>query len=139
MPRHLLTSLTQHQLDALLKQLIERRERLLHALNTDYGDASGRRIPVQLDPTRHRDESASQLADNEIRAALAHHDDDELQQIGAAIARMDLHRYGTCIDCGRDIPYERLSASPYASRCIDCQRDEDRHQAMVHAPSPAAP
>jgi RNA polymerase-binding transcription factor DksA len=139
MSQHLLSSLTQHQLDALLKQLIERRERLLNALNTDYGDVGGRHVPVELEPTRHRDESALQQADNEIRTALAHHDDDELQQIGAAIARMNLHRYGICIDCGRDIPYERLSASPYASRCIDCQRDEDRHRAMTHAPSPSVP
>jgi len=131
MTQHLLTSLSQTQLDMLLAQLLERRQTLQNALNSAYGETDGPTLPAPLEAARHRDESAAHYADDEVRDALSRHDDDELQQIGAAIARMDLHRYGVCISCGEEIPYERLVATPFAARCIACQGDADRHQAMA--------
>ena len=35
-----------------------------------------------------------------------------------------------CRDCGAPIPRERLAAQRQAVRCIDCQRDYDREQAL---------
>jgi DnaK suppressor protein len=45
----------------------------------------------------------------------------ELRQLDAARSRMDEGSYGECLQCGRDIQYERLRANPSALRCIDCQ------------------
>lgn len=38
-----------------------------------------------------------------------------------ALERMGDGSYGTCIDCGREINEDRLTARPEASRCIVCQ------------------
>jgi DnaK suppressor protein len=46
----------------------------------------------------------------------------EVNDINAALDRIDAEVYGVCTDCGNDIGYERLSAYPTAKRCISCQR-----------------
>ena len=35
-----------------------------------------------------------------------------------------------CVDCGELIETQRLKAAPTAIRCIDCQKDWERHQAQ---------
>jgi DnaK suppressor protein len=46
----------------------------------------------------------------------------EVNDLNAALDRIQTGVYGGCIDCGDDIAYERLSAYPTAKRCIKCQR-----------------
>jgi hypothetical protein len=36
-----------------------------------------------------------------------------------------------CYECQVEIPKERLAILPNAVRCIDCQRDEDRHNTQL--------
>ncbi len=48
-------------------------------------------------------------------------DEAELQQVEAALARLDAGRYGDCEDCGDPIPLARLMAQPAANRCAVCQ------------------
>jgi RNA polymerase-binding transcription factor DksA len=44
----------------------------------------------------------------------------------AALHRIDLGTYGTCVDCGRLVPEGRLEAKPEAARCVGCQGKLDR-------------
>jgi DnaK suppressor protein len=44
----------------------------------------------------------------------------ELQQIDAAIERIDAGEYGICRDCGQRIDPRRLTALPYALLCTEC-------------------
>lgn len=41
--------------------------------------------------------------------------------LNAALDRIQSGVYGTCVDCGEDIGFERLAAYPTAKRCIRCQ------------------
>lgn len=50
----------------------------------------------------------------------------ELQELNAAVTRIDEGSYGTCADCGDDIPIARLRAYPGAMRCITCQSVYER-------------
>lgn len=34
--------------------------------------------------------------------------------------------YGICVDCGADIPLERLRAQSGAPRCLACQRQREK-------------
>ena len=56
-----------------------------------------------------------------VRHAERERDMLELREIGAARERMDAGSYGSCVDCGTDIPLARLEAQPWAARCIACQ------------------
>lgn len=64
-------------------------------------------------------------ADLAIRAAIdsAGYERDlaELAEVEAALARVQEGRYGLCRDCSEPIPSSRLTAQPWASRCIACQ------------------
>lgn len=52
------------------------------------------------------------VIDQHIRAA---------QDIEAAMMRLNRGEYGTCLECGDAIPYERLKVYPVAKRCQQCQ------------------
>ena len=43
-----------------------------------------------------------------------------LQQIKAALGRLDEGEYGYCTGCGEEIPAERLAIDPTLARCVDC-------------------
>jgi DnaK suppressor protein len=44
----------------------------------------------------------------------------------AALHRIDLGTYGTCVECGGPVPEGRLEAKPEAARCVTCQGKLDR-------------
>jgi DnaK suppressor protein len=46
----------------------------------------------------------------------------EAAQVEAALRARENGSYGTCQECGRTIPPERLAARPEATLCVDCQR-----------------
>jgi RNA polymerase-binding protein DksA len=51
--------------------------------------------------------------------------DRETAQVQAAMRAREQGTYGTCQECGRAIPPERLEARPEATLCVDCQRRSD--------------
>ncbi len=57
----------------------------------------------------------------------------ELRALQAARARLDAGMYGTCVDCGTDVPVERLEAHPAAIRCTPCQAREESRAGTRHA------
>lgn len=50
-----------------------------------------------------------------------------IHQIDEAIEQMDEGTYGTCVDCGKQIPDARLEVRPLSVRCVECAaKHEDR-------------
>lgn len=43
-----------------------------------------------------------------------------IEEIDAALARIDAGTYGTCTGCGAAIPEERLELRPFAGTCVAC-------------------
>ena len=48
-----------------------------------------------------------------------------LENITAALVRLDAGDYGTCRDCDEEIPEKRLRALPFANRCLPCQESAE--------------
>lgn len=48
-----------------------------------------------------------------------------LEEVETALDMMEQGKYGTCVKCGREIPTARLEALPYATHCIECQRQDE--------------
>jgi RNA polymerase-binding transcription factor DksA len=46
-----------------------------------------------------------------------------------ALARMEAGTYGTCVDCGKEIPEARLQFRPEASRCVEDQERFEESEA----------
>jgi RNA polymerase-binding transcription factor DksA len=45
-----------------------------------------------------------------------------LEEIDAALARLEAGTYGQCVSCGTGIPVERLEFRPFAAACVTCQQ-----------------
>jgi DnaK suppressor protein len=102
--------------------LIKRRDALRRALAGDLSllkelreQSSGDLVDFALDSAQ--DEISSQLAEVESR---------ELANIEQALESMRQGTYGTCECCGGTIPLARLQALPYATCCIQCQRENEK-------------
>ncbi|MBW3632451.1 MAG: TraR/DksA family transcriptional regulator, partial [Chloroflexi bacterium] len=53
-----------------------------------------------------------------------------LNQVNAALERMNNGNYGECQRCGNPIGAERLEAFPYVAYCIECQSSIEHEQAL---------
>ncbi|GCE21759.1 TraR/DksA family transcriptional regulator [Dictyobacter kobayashii] len=52
----------------------------------------------------------------------------QLDDVNAALKRIEDGTYGRCVDCGKEIPEKRLEAIPWAERCIE---DEEKHDRLL--------
>lgn len=78
-------------------------------------------------------DAAIESEQSEMESQLASAESRELAAIDDAIGRIDAGWYGVCGDCGRPIPVARLQALPYATLCIDCQREEEQFGGHSHS------
>ncbi len=78
----------------------------------------------QLD--QHPADYASNVGEVDREEASLEVIDAQRSRVKDALKRLAAGSYGQCIDCGRDLPEERLDARPEAERCVNCQQ---RHEA----------
>jgi RNA polymerase-binding protein DksA len=71
---------------------------------------------------QHIGDVATAMHDRELDYTLADNEEQLLEEIDAALGRIDDGTYGICTNCGKPIAEERLEALPWASLCIDCAR-----------------
>ncbi len=112
--------------DAMIRlhtRLVARRDALRKALNGDLD--SLREYHSTFDVGDNVD-AAVDTANDEISSQLAEIESRELGQIEHALKRIVGGFYGRCEFCGEKISEARLNALPYASSCIDCQRENER-------------
>jgi DnaK suppressor protein len=64
--------------------------------------------------------------DQELTLRVLGSDQDTLDQIEAAIERIEDGSYGWCQECGGKIPKTRLDAIPYAPLCVKCASRSER-------------
>jgi RNA polymerase-binding protein DksA len=74
----------------------------------------------------HLADSATATLSREIDYTLEENSEHVLTAIDEALVRLESGTFGTCGRCGKPIAEERLDAIPYANRCIDCKRLEER-------------
>ena len=111
------------ELKKLREVLLHRREAIRRALDGDLSmlrelreQTKGDILDAALDSAQ--DELSSQLAEVESR---------ELAQIEHALERMINGTYGVCEVTEQPIPLARLQALPYATTCIEAQREMEKH------------
>jgi DnaK suppressor protein len=83
-----------------------------------------------LDPERggvgnHMADDANETAEQETMLSLQQNVRRHLDQINAALARIEAGTYGVCANCGKPINPARLEARPSSLLCIDCQQLQD--------------
>ena len=116
-------------LDRFRSALESERDRLLHAVQAVHHDGSllDETGDLAIGSGDHLADSASETFLRELDGGLEENAGHLLNEIEAALARIDDGTYGQCTRCGRPIDPERLEAVPYATLCIEDKRAQERH------------
>jgi RNA polymerase-binding transcription factor DksA len=91
------------------------------ALGKSRQDASGDLSNVPI----HMADVGTDNYDRDLTIGLIQNGEEELKAIDNALERIGNKTYGSCEECGAKITKARLSALPYVSSCIECQRREE--------------
>ena len=111
------------QFERLEAELLRRRDQLQGRLTDPLGGASRAEHAHEVLMQDAR-EASQREGEREIDSALSDIEQRELAEVEQALRRLhaeDGARYGHCIDCAGEVPFERLQAEPQALRCIDCE------------------
>ena len=114
--------------DLYRDMLLEERDRVTAAINHLHEDNSRSLEDETEEETydNHLADSATATLNREIDYTLEENAEHVLQAVNEALQRIEEGTFGTCGRCGKPIAEERLEAIPYANRCIDCKRLEER-------------
>ena len=109
--------------DAIRGELQKRRRAILQTTQRAAAELEALRS-AERDPefeegaqTEHEAFTLSRLGETQRR---------EIQQIDAALARLEAGEYGLCVDCEQEIDPRRLKALPYALLCAECATRRER-------------
>ena len=109
--------------------LLEERQRVVAALQNLHDDHAGTLSDEAGEESaydNHLADTATDTYDRELDYTLEENSENVLAEIDAALKRIDDGTYGVCTNRGEQIPVERLEARPWATLCIDCQRERER-------------
>jgi len=101
------------RLEQLLAEL-EESARVLQRADGDTGE------PSTFD--QHPADSGTNLADADREEASVEILQAQQERVREALGRLDAGTYGQCVDCGQQLPDERLEVRPEAARCVSCQQ-----------------
>jgi RNA polymerase-binding transcription factor len=104
-----------------LKQMLsDRRREVLSATRSRVPGTQTGRAGDMRDELEGTDATTGDTELALVRASLQ-----TVARIDDALARLDGGKYGSCLECAREISERRLSAWPFALRCQTC---EERRQ-----------
>jgi RNA polymerase-binding protein DksA len=124
------TTMTKAILNEYRQQLQALRSRLTgdvnhladEALRKAGGEASGSLSNMPI----HMADLGTDNFEQEFTLSLLENEEQALEEIGAALDRINKGTFGMCEECGKEIPRERLKALPYARRCVACARKQEQ-------------
>jgi len=131
-----MAALTQSQIDQLVTQLKRDYQTLLSEVREELQNSGNQhRIDIlNREPGDSGDESlATSLVDLNLTTLDRHVQ--AIRDIEATFKRVEDDVYGTCIDCGNEIAFNRLQAYPTAKRCIICQEQREKQYAREGHPA----
>jgi RNA polymerase-binding protein DksA len=109
--------------------LLDERKRVVAAIDNLHHDHPGSMSDETGEDAvfdNHLADTATETYDRELDYTLEDNAEHVLAEIDAALKRIEDGTYGICTNRGEQIPVERLEARPYATLCIDCQRERER-------------
>jgi RNA polymerase-binding protein DksA len=111
------------------QRLLEERRRVILAIENLHNENPGSIADETDEPTfqdNHLGDIATATFDREMASTLEENSNHVLEEIDAALARIDDGTYGLCEHCRRPIVAERLEALPWATLCIEDKRKQER-------------
>lgn len=115
-------------IDAVADKLRRRRIALLEEVAENEEDLQ----EIQALRESEMEEQAQDESTTKFLSRMSERKIGLVEEIDAALTRIEKGDYGTCETCGEEISWERMQAVPLARTCIDCaERIERRRQTPV--------
>jgi len=114
-----------------IRERLQKRRRDLIGANQATREELAALKGAEKDP-EYEEGAQTELADYTL-SQLLESQRRERALIDAAFERMDHGEFGECVDCGADIPIERLEAVPFAIRCEEDARNHERERQQARA------
>lgn len=115
-------------IDRFRDVLLDERRRVAAAIDflheENPGSSEDETQDVRID--NHVAETASVTLEREIDYSLEENSEHVLAANDEALRRIEDGTFGACARCGQPIGQARLEAMPYATKCIECKRLEER-------------
>ena len=92
------------------------------ALNKTRTESSGDLSSMPI----HMADLGSDNFEQEFTLSLMESEEETLEQIEAALERIEEGVYGLCLECETRIPKARLNAIPYTPHCVKCASKLER-------------
>jgi DnaK suppressor protein len=121
-----LTEFDEQQVEARLRERAEEIAARRAQVDRSTADTDSELADYDQHPADTGTETHEQELDETTEMILAA----EAENVELALRRLAEGDYGRCIDCGKEIPRERLDAIPEAVRCLD---DQSRYEATLKA------
>ena len=86
------------------------------ALRKTRSEASGDLSSMPI----HMADVGTDAFEQEFTLSLMEHEGDALEQIEAALVRIEDGLYGVCVECEAKIPKARLQVLPHTPHCVKC-------------------
>lgn len=135
--------LTKDQLSFLKDELQDMKKSIENRTGTPDGEMTESRGDIARGVDNHIAETASEYEERVMSQTIDEADQERLDEINGALERMEDGSYGVCVETGKEIPYERLEALPYAKRTMEAQEEaeapytdsseEDASAGLAHA------
>ena len=109
--------------------LLDERKRVVAAIENLHEDHVGTlsdEAGEEVAFDNHLADTATETYDRELDYSLEENSEHVLADIDGALKRIEDGTYGICTSRGEEIPVERLEARPWATLCIECQRERER-------------
>ncbi|WP_223700461.1 TraR/DksA C4-type zinc finger protein [Sutcliffiella deserti] len=121
-------SLSKEKTQKLERKLLDMKQSIEQKKKNSKFDESMRESTGELTTGigNHIAEGNAERVEREQEQTFDQIDEKLLGEIDEALERIDNGTYGTCVDTGEEIPYERLEALPYAKRTAQAQQEVDR-------------
>lgn len=118
-------------LDKARQRLEEERERLLRLCDgiheeTSPDEPESSELQELSTVDQHPADVGSEVFEREKDLSIAQRFETELEDIEAALAKIDDGTYGTCEVCHKPIAEARLEAIPHARFCVEDQASAER-------------
>jgi DnaK suppressor protein len=130
-----MANLTKQQLDKLRKQLLDRQRVLAGEVRDKREQAAAQVGDEAMGVTGDAGDESVLRMNTDLDIQEASRDVEELNNIHAALRRIDDGSYGLCEECGQEIGFPRLQVQPTALRCIADQEKYEKTYAHRNTPS----
>ncbi len=108
---------------ARFRELLLTRHR---ALLGAYRSGRGSTRETATDGTEDYIDYAVNSYDRDFMLSLTEMEQRQMLLIEEALLRIDRGEYGSCLQCGQEIPEKRLEVEPWARHCVRCQELEEQ-------------